>query len=275
MSSQTALSYQERAQRHQQPLVRRLFTIASSKQTNVVLSADVTTTKDLLDLADSVGPYIAVLKTHIDIISDFSHATVTGLKALSEKHNFLLFEDRKFVDIGSTVQKQYQEGIFRISEWAHIVNASILAGEGIVEALTQSMKAASHEHADERAMLILAEMTSKGSLAIGEYTKRSVDIARSFPSAVIGFVATRELSSMDAQNASPAEDFVIFTTGVNIASKGDSLGQQYQTPAMAVQGGADFIIAGRGIYASSAPVKAVKQYQQEGWQAYSERIKHN
>lgn len=218
-----------------------------------------------------MGPYIAVLKTHIDIISDFSDATITGLKALSKKHNFLLFEDRKFVDIGSTVQKQYQGGIFRISEWAHLVNASILAGEGIVEALAQSIKSAP-EHADERAMLILAEMTSKGSLATGEYTKRSVDIARRFPNTVIGFVATRELSSIDAQDVSRAEDFVIFTTGVNIASKGDSLGQQYQTPAMAVQGGADFVIAGRGIYASSDPVKAVKQYQQEGWQAYSQRI---
>lgn len=221
----------------------------------------------------AVGPYIAVLKTHIDIISDFSEATITGLRSLSEKHNFILFEDRKFIDIGSTVQKQYQGGVFRISEWAHIVNASILAGEGIVEALAQVANSTALTRADEKAVLILAEMTSKGSLATGEYTTRSVDIARKFPGIVLGFVATRELSSSSAQAKDSNEDFLIFTTGVNIASKGDTLGQQYQTPTSAVRGGADFIITGRGIYAAADPVNAVKQYREEGWRAYEERIK--
>lgn len=214
-----------------------------------------------------------MLKTHIDIVSDFSSTTVTGLRSLAKKHNFLLFEDRKFIDIGSTVQKQYQGGIFRISEWAHITNASILAGDGIIEALAQVAQSAATEQSEERAVLILAQMTSKGSLATGEYTRRSVEIARRFPGTVIGFVATAELSSFATQDLDGTEDLVIFTTGVNVASKGDTLGQQYQTPNSAVRGGADFIIAGRGIYASVDPVSAVKQYQQEGWKAYEDRIR--
>ncbi|KAL9109022.1 MAG: hypothetical protein Q9227_006262 [Pyrenula ochraceoflavens] len=272
MTSRSILTYEARAKRHPNALAKKLFEIASSKQTNVVLSADVTTTRDLLSLADSLGPYIAVLKTHIDIINDFTPSTATSLQNLSTKHNFLLFEDRKFIDIGSTVQKQYTSGIFGISSWAHIVNASVLAGEGIIDALSQSISSA--DLSNERAVLILAEMTSKGSLATNEYTSRSVDIARQFPSTVIGFVATRELS---AANSTPTEteneDFVVFTTGVNLGSKGDALGQQYQTPASAMARGADFIIAGRGIYAATDPVVAVKQYQEEGWKAYLSRTK--
>ena len=73
-------------------------------------------------------------------------------------------------------------------------------------------------------------------------------------------------------SAADNEDFVVFTTGVNLSSKGDKLGQQYQTPQSAIGRGADFIIAGRGIYAAPDPVEAVKAYQQQGWEAYLARV---
>ncbi len=218
-----------------------------------------------------LGPYIAVFKTHIDIVSDFGDATVAGLKALALRHNFLIFEDRKFVDIGNTVQMQYHGGALRISEWAHLVNASILAGEGIVQALTQTYTADAFPYHGERGLLILAEMTTKGSLATGEYTKQSVAVARNNSAFVAGFVATKALTGL-AADGPVAEDFVVFTTGVNRKSAGDSLGQQYQTPASAISRGSDFIIAGRGIYAAEDPIKAAKLYQQEGWEAYLKRV---
>lgn len=52
MSSLSAQSYSTRASKHSHPLVRRLLTIAEAKKTNIVISADVTTTKELLELAD-------------------------------------------------------------------------------------------------------------------------------------------------------------------------------------------------------------------------------
>ncbi|KAE8307733.1 humps family-domain-containing protein [Aspergillus transmontanensis] len=274
MSSKSQLTYSARASKHPNALVKKLFEVAEAKKTNVTVSADVTTTKELLDLADRLGPYIAVIKTHIDILSDFSEETITGLKALAEKHNFLIFEDRKFIDIGNTVQKQYHGGTLRISEWAHIINCSILPGEGIVEALAQTASAEDFPYGSERGLLILAEMTSKGSLATGQYTTSSVDYARKYKKFVMGFVSTRHLGEVQSEVSSPSEeeDFVVFTTGVNLSSKGDKLGQQYQTPESAVGRGADFIIAGRGIYAAPDPVEAAKRYQKEGWDAYLKRV---
>jgi len=254
-----------------------------------------TTTK--LTPHPALGPHIAVLKTHIDILSDLTPTTLTRLAALSHKHNFLIFEDRKFIDIGATVQKQYHGGALRISEWAHIVNCSVLAGPGIVEALAQTAESSGMQsfvkEADAaggvqgekvgtgRGMLILAEMTSKGSLATGAYTAASVAIARQFPGFVIGFVATRGLGDVvveEEKYAAPSseEDFLIFTTGVNMSSTGDALGQQYNTPRKAVLGGADFIISGRGIYkAGDGSPKQVEEaalrYKKEGWETYLER----
>lgn len=209
-----------------------------------------------------------MLKTHIDIVSDFSPDTIAGLTRLAQQHDFLLFEDRKFIDIGNTVQKQYRGGALRIHDWAHIVNASVLPGAGVIQALDETISQAG---VADRGILILAEMTSKGSLAAGDYTKASVDIARQYPGSVLGFVSTKELSSFGG-NTSDEEDMVVFTTGVNISSKGDALGQQYQAPATAITGGSDFLIAGRGIYASQDPVAAAREYQKVGWDAYLERI---
>ncbi|QSS63958.1 orotidine-5'-phosphate decarboxylase [Histoplasma capsulatum] len=196
MSSKSHIPYSVRASRHGNPLAKRLFQIAEEKKSNVVLSADVTTTKELLDLADRLGPYITVLKTHIDILTDLTPSTLSSLSSLATKHRFLLFEDRKFVDIGSTVQKQYHGGSLRISEWAHIVNCAMLAGPGIVDALAQTASSPAFQTAygaEGRALLILAEMTSQGSMATGAHTELSVRAARKHRGFVLGFVATRAL----------------------------------------------------------------------------------
>lgn len=224
---------------------------------------------------------MVVLKTHIDILSDLTPSALLSLSSLAQKHSFLIFEDRKFVDIGHTVQMQYAGGALRIAEWAHIVNCAMLAGDGIVDALAQTaatdaFKNAYGDGSEEgsgRGLLILAEMTSKGSLATGEYTALSVRCARRYPEFVLGFVATRALGEVEVEGKTDEEeDFVVFTTGINLASKGDALGQQYQTPESAVMRGADFIISGRGIYKAEDPVQAIKAYREQGWEAYLKRV---
>lgn len=132
----------ERAKQADHPLTAYLFRLMVLKSSNLCLSADVHTARDLIALADKAGPSIVVLKTHYDLISGWDYNPVTGtgarLAALARKHGFLIFEDRKFVDIGKTVQMQFTAGTARIIEWAHITNANIDAGKDMVRAMAEA-----------------------------------------------------------------------------------------------------------------------------------------
>jgi orotidine-5'-phosphate decarboxylase len=43
-----------------------------------------------------------LVQTHIDIVEDFDRDLVEQLQALADKHDFLIWEDRKFADIGES-----------------------------------------------------------------------------------------------------------------------------------------------------------------------------
>lgn len=83
-------------------LATYLYQLMHLKRTNLCVSADVNTTTQLLQLAEDVGEHICVLKTHADIIDDFGDKTMKGLTEIARRKKFIVFEDRKFGDIGST-----------------------------------------------------------------------------------------------------------------------------------------------------------------------------
>ena len=89
------------AQPNSSPLASYLLSLISIKRSNLCVSADVHRTYDLLTIAEEVGDHICVLKTHADIIDDWSEKTMRSLQDISRRKRFLIFEDRKLGDIGS------------------------------------------------------------------------------------------------------------------------------------------------------------------------------
>ncbi|CAG5865397.1 unnamed protein product [Menidia menidia] len=297
-------SYADRAQLPGvHPLASKLLRIMEEKRSNLCLSADVSTGEELLQLAESLGPKICMLKTHVDILKvcvcggeggrqnarwertrscrcdvcrqDFTAAFSQKLQASAEKHNFLLFEDRKFADIGNTVKHQYGEkdggpsivigvsrragGIFQISSWSHVVNAHAVPGPGVVQGLREVGKPLG------RGCLLIAQMSSQGSLAAGDYTKATLQIAEQHADFVIGFICGSKITERP--------EFIHMTPGVQLEAGGDKLGQQYTTPEEVIgRKGSDIIIVGRGILEASDRLKAAESYRKSGWDAYTKRV---
>merc|ERR1712098_593124 len=80
--------------------------------------------------------------THYDLISNWDYNPTTGtgarLARIARRRGFLIFEDRKFGDIGNTVQLQYTEGTAKIIEWSHITNVNMIPGKAAVDALADA-----------------------------------------------------------------------------------------------------------------------------------------
>ncbi len=241
------ISYEEKLDICDHSVAQKLLEIAIEKRSNLIVSADVTSTQELLALAEKVGPHIVALKTHMDILMDFDpDATILPLKDLATKYNFLLMEDRKFADIGNTQELQFAYGIYKISNWADFVTAQVIAGYESLDCFRNV------------GVVAILGMSSKGTLTNSDYREAATKIALSHPN-VFGGVS---------QNKTPNE-LLLFTPGINLAEAGDDKGQQYNTPEYAFeQLETDFIIVGRGIYKSQDAEKAALTYKIAGWNAY-------
>lgn len=245
-------------------LSHKLATIMYHKETNLVLSADVTTSKELLELADLAGPYICMIKTHIDIVQDFDQNLINKLLDLSKKHKFMIMEDKKFADIGNTVYHQYTGGIYKIIDWADFVTVHSVMGYNTFQSIDKAIK--ERYLNGKRGVFILAGASSDGNLINNGYSVNTLQIALRFlhndTDLISGFIAQENIKGFN--------EFFYATPGVNIENKNDGQGQTYNTPETVVKKGSDLIIVGRGIYNAYDKSSAIKEYQQRGWKALIE-----
>ncbi|KAH0587687.1 Orotidine 5'-phosphate decarboxylase [Termitomyces sp. J132] len=269
MVSPREQTYAQRRLNHVNPAAKILLETMERKKSNLAVSVDVTKAKDFLAIIDAVGPF-----THVDILEDFEHGLIQQLQDLSTKHDFVIFEDRKFADIGNTVSLQYSGGVHKIASWSHITNAHPVPGPSIITGL------ASVGLPLGRGLLLLAEMSTKGALTAGVYTEEAVRMARARRDFVIGFIAQRRMEGVgiEGENVDEAEDFLILAPGVGLHAKGDAMGQQYRTPKEVIlDSGCDVIIVGRGIYGTDpslteAIATRAQEYRTAGWEAYLQRV---
>jgi uridine monophosphate synthetase len=254
------LGFSARAKFVQNPISKKLFEIMSTKKTTLCVAADITSATDLLNLAEQVGPHICLMKTHIDIVEDFHPNVINHLKEIANRHNFFLFEDKKFGDIGKTVQLQYSKSIFQISSWANLVTAHSLLGKGVLEGIKAG------DGLKERGVFLLAETSSAESLIDQNYVQSTIKLAKHYSDIVIGIVCQSPLFRDEP-------GLIQLTPGCHLESVGDTLAQQYSSPENVVlTKGGDIAVVGRGITKAADRSAEAKKYKDLLWAAYEKRI---
>ncbi|XP_054716664.1 uncharacterized protein LOC129226096 [Uloborus diversus] len=248
----------ERAKHCNNPVLKKLFGIINKKKSNLCVAVDIVDCQQVLELAKLLGPHICVLKTHVDILKDFSKTFIAELTKTAQEFEFLLFEDRKFADIGNTVKHQYKDGMYAIQQWADIVTVHGIAGSGVIDALKSAVGN------EARACILVAEMSTKGNLIDETYTKRIVEMGERNLDFVMGFISQHKLIEHDS--------LLHMCPGVGIHEEYDKLGQQYKSPEKAIEDGADVIIVGRGITQAVDVSKTAIEYKNRAYDAYLKYI---
>ena len=248
------------------PMAQTFMEVACRKKSLVCLAADKYTMSEMFDLLGSVGSSIAALKTHVDLIDDWTPEEWMRFCELAHEMDLLIFEDRKFADIGKISRKQ-MGGIYNIQRWSDIVTAHLISGPDIVDGLQSAWLEASKEGG----VLLLAQMSSRGNLLTPAYTSTVVEAGRAHPG-VFGFIG----NGSDADSVRRLREMVgdakmIWTPGVNLETGDGEMGQRYGDPYQAVVAGADCIIVGSGIHGAEDPAAAAATYAEISWKALLER----
>src|SRR5690606_8421737 len=118
----------------------------------------------------------------IDTIADFDVETIVLLKELAKKHNFLLFEDRKFADIGHIAMQQFVSPPLNIADWADLVTVHVVAGSSSIDALRATGKL------ENSGLLVVVQMSTADSLCSRDYNKLALVIAQKDKDVVVGIV---------------------------------------------------------------------------------------
>lgn len=256
----------ERWARMEAPITRRYMATAARSRSLVCLAADRPTVSGILELVYEVGPHLAALKTHVDLVTDWTEAGWDKVRAAADEADLLLFEDRKFADIGA-ITRQQMHGLYGIASWADVVTSHLISGPDIVD----GCMAAWADVGRNGGVLLLAQMSSRGNLLAGAYSDAVVAHGRSHDG-VMGFIGNgsrpEELRDLRSR---VGEGRMIWTPGVNLAVGDGAMGQRYGHPREAVLAGSDAIIVGSGIHKADDPVAAAKAYAEASWQALLER----
>lgn len=220
------------------------FNIVKKKETNLVLSLDVTNKKDFFTILKQCAPYICALKLHIELNSFLKGKTLKKLICYSKKYEFIIIEDRKFADIGNTQHLQAQE---LIKKGITHFTSHCITGKKALESFPSEAK-----------LFLISDMSCEDSFFSDIIDlrpimhKKSKEYFYNIPQ-VIGFISQYSIFTHPQS--------IILRPGIRLHNtiKKDSKGQNYNKPTLSP--GICWVV-GRDIYQAKNPQKVAQQYRE-------------
>lgn len=217
----------------------RLREIIKKKNSKICLAADVSSLNELYKIIDELGEYICILKIHYDIITDFTNdigSTINKLNDYKKRYNFLIWEDRKFADIGMVMCRQITNHIIK---WADIISVHPISGIESLQVIPEDI-----------AIILIGELSCTNNLIREPYTLSVIEMCQNLNNC-IGLVCQRKLNTKK----------LLFTPGISLSSNSDNMGQKYSK--INEKSFADVFVVGRGILSFDDKKSKISEYIKE------------
>lgn len=211
--------------------------IIIGKKTNICLALDIPEWDRFFDVLEKIASRICMVKIHLDIMKNTTPEHLNQLRRLAEMEEFMIWEDRKFCDIGNTNRMQLE----RLLEMELIDFVSVNPCGGL-----KSLE----PFFDRIGIFVLAEMSSENNLINMEYTSRCLELVNKNNSKISGII------NQTIKKRNINSNVLSITPGISIYSKNDGIGQKYRTTQQ-LENMPDILVVGRAIYNNSLPEKVV------------------
>ena len=204
----------------------RLRELMIKKESRLCFSADLDDKNRLIKILEDIGDKIVICKIHYDFYEDDNKELKNKLIELSIEKDFLLMEDRKFVDISYTVEKQYR----KYSKWVDLVTVMGNVNSEVVSKLS--------------GVVLVTNMSNNNY----DYIDNVKEIANNYPERLVGLVTQYRINLNGLINMTP---------GINKETK--VVGDQNYRKVNDVD--TDIVIVGRGIYNSDNYTESANIYR--------------
>lgn len=213
----------------------------NSDQKLLCVAVDYRDKQNVVDTIELLGKNgIKVFKIHCDIINNFDDTFIETLKELKTRLNIVLWEDRKFSDIGFITEQQLHYGVHKISSWADIVTFHSTCGSGSIPLL---------KGID---IFLVIELSVDNHLCDENYIKKSIDIANTHPN-IKGVVCQHLPEDLNPK-------ILKIVPGISLSGNtSDHQNQRYNTTGD--KSFADIFVVGRTVTNSPDPIKTIKEIQ--------------
>ncbi len=205
----------------------RLHKLIETKESRLCFSADLDDKEKLIHILQEIGEKIVICKIHYDFYEDDNKELKNKLIELSVEKDFLLMEDRKFVDISYTVEKQYR----KYSKWIDLVTVMGNVNKEVVSKLS--------------GVVLIANMSNN---MLYDYIETTKDIVNNYPDRIVGLVTQYRINLNGLINMTP---------GINKEKKSVE-DQNYRTTKDV---DTDIYIVGRAIYNDSNYKESANMYR--------------
>lgn len=213
---------------------------AIKMKSNLCLSLDIPYWDRFFEVLEKTANKICMLKIHLDIMKNTEPQHIKRLKNMAVSNNFLIWEDRKFCDIGNTNKLQL-DNLLDL-ELVDFVSVNPSGGLKSLEPFF-----------DRIGVFVLAEMSSENNLLNRQYTAECLEITNKNHTKISGIINQTIKKDYISSN------LLSITPGISIEEKSDNTGQKYRK-LYELENKPDIIVVGRAIYNSKNPEETINHF---------------